>query len=437
MDDNSLEYLFIALLVLILVSAFFAGSETAMLSLNRFRLRHLAKQRHRGAIRSLALLSDPGRLIGVVLIGSTVINGLAATLATIIAIRIFGNDDFYIYAASLLVTFLLLVFAEMTPKTIAAMYPETIAFPSSLVLRWLLKAMHPLVWSLSAISAMFVRLLGFKPRDGSHHKLSQEELRSIIVDESGRQLPAQRQNILLNVLDLEKVTVNDIMIPRNEVVGINLDDDVDEIRNVLLNSQHTRLPAFHGDINNVVGILHMRNAMRWMQMDNAGIPELLALALEAYFIPESTPLPTQLVNFQKNRRRIAIVVDEYGVVLGIVTLEDILEEIVGNFTTNLSEDTPEIYPQDDGTYVLDGSTSVRDLNRALHWHLPTDGPKTINGLLMEELESIPDNQVGIRLNGYCAEILQTTDNQIKSVRMWAAAKPGTEDLSEIQANIYD
>ncbi len=436
MEDNSLDYMFIALLVLILVSAFFSGSETAMLSLNRFRLRHLSKQRHRGAIRSSMLLANPGKLIGVVLIGSTVINGLAATLTTIIAIRIWGNNDKYIYAASLLVTFLLLVFAEMTPKTIAAMYPETIAFPSSVILRWLLKAMHPLVWALSNISALFVRLLGFKHRDNSHHQLSQDELRSI-VDESGRQLPAQRQNILLNVLDLEKVTVNDIMIPRNEVVGINLDDDPDEIMQVLLNSQHTRLPVYHGDLNNVVGMLHMRNAARWMQLEHASKVELLEHADEAYFVPESTALPTQLVNFQKNRKRMAIVVDEYGVVIGVVTLEDILEEIVGNFTTNLSEETPEIYPQDDGTYVLDGSTSVRDLNRALHWHLPTNGPKTLNGLLMEELESIPDNQIGLRLNGYCAEILQTTDNQIKSVRMWEAASPGSEDLSEMQANIYD
>ncbi len=437
MEDNSLEYLFIALFVLILCSAFFSGSETAMLSLNRFRLRHLAKQRNRGAIRSIALLASPGRLIGVVLIGSTVINSLVATLATIIAIRIWGNDDRYIYAASLLVTFLLLIFAEMTPKTIGAMYPESIAFPSSIILRWLLKAMHPLVWSMSAISAMFVRMLGFKPRDSAHHHLSQDELRSIIVDESSRQLPPQRQNILLNVLDLEKVTVNDIMIPRNDVAGINLDHDIDDIMQVLLNVQHTRLPVYNGDLNNVVGMLHMRNAARWMQVEHPNKAELLQLADEAYFVPESTALPTQLVNFQKNRKRMAIVVDEYGVVIGVITLEDILEEIVGNFTTNLSEETPEIYPQDDGTYVLDGSTSVRELNRALHWHLPTDGPKTLNGLLMEELESIPDNQIGLRLNGYCAEILQTTDNQIKSVRMWAASSPGSDDLSEMQANQYD
>ncbi|HTR01194.1 MAG TPA: HlyC/CorC family transporter [Candidatus Acidoferrum sp.] len=436
MEDSSLKYLFIALIVLILMSAFFSGSETAMLALNRFRLRHLAKQRHRGALRATVLLHNPEKLIGIVLIGSTVINGLASTLATIIAIKLWGNDDRYIYAASLLVTFVLLIFAEMTPKTIGAMYPETIAFPSSLVLRWLLKVMYPLVWLLSRISNRLVALLGFKPKDQAQQQLSQEELRTI-VDESGRQLPGQRQSMLLNVLDLGKVTVNDIMIPRNDVAGIDLDNDIDDIRRTLLNSQHTRLPVFTGDLNNVIGLLHMRNAVRWMQMENPTKAELMQLTLPPYFVPESTALPTQLINFQKNRRRMAMVVDEYGVVIGLVTLEDILEEIVGNFTTNLSEETPEIYPQEDGTYVLDGSTSVRALNRTLGWHLPTGGPKTLNGLLMEALENIPDSQIGIRLDGYCAEILQTTDNQIKSVRMWPAPRQEGHDLPELQANLFD
>jgi Mg2+/Co2+ transporter CorB len=281
-----------------------------------------------------------------------------------------------------------------------------------------------------------VKLLGFTPKSSMHHQLSPDELRTL-VDESAAQLPAQRQNMLLNVLDLEKVTVNDIMIPRNDVSGIDLDGSTERIMRTLLNSQHTRLPVFTGDLNNVVGILHMRNAAKWMQMASANKAELMQLTHEAYFVPESTALPTQLVNFQKNKHRIALVVDEYGDVKGIITLEDILEEIVGNFTTNLSEDTPDIYPQDDGTYLMDGTTSIRDINRALGWHLPTDGPRTINGLLMEELENIPDTQVGIRLYGYCAEILQTKDNLIKSVRMWTETKTGAQDLSEIQASLFD
>lgn len=436
MDHASLNYLFLALLVLIILLAFFAASETAMLSLNRFRLRYLAKQHNRGAIRATALLKNPERLISVVLLGSTLITTIASTLATIIATEIWGDNDLYKYLASMVVGTFILIFAEMVPKTIAALYPETIAFPCSWLLRWLLKVMQPIVWVLSQFSNLFVRMLGFATKEHVHQQLSQDELRTI-VDESGRQLPGQGKSMLLNVLDLEKVTVNDIMITRNEVAGIDLDSDIDTIRQLLLNSQHTRLPVFTGDLNNVVGLLHMRNAVRWMQMENPNKAELLQLTNEAYFVPESTPLPTQLVNFQKNRLRVALVVDEYGVVLGLVTMEDILEEIVGNFTTNLSEETAEIYPQEDGTYVLDGSTSIRALNRSLHWHLPTDGPKTLNGLLMEALENIPDSQVGIRIEGYCAEILQTTDNQIKSVRMWGAPEANTEEAGEAQANRFD
>lgn len=434
MDIPSLQFLFIALVLLILASAFFAGSETAMLSLNRYRMKHLVKQKHRGAQRASKLLENPDRLIGVILIGNNFVNVLASSLATIIAIRLWGESG--IFVASLLLTAVLLIFADMTPKTIGAMYPETIAYPSSFLLHWLLRPLHPIVWILSGISNYLVRLLGFKPKSSTHHQLSQDELRTL-VDESATQMPAQRQSMLLNVLDLEKVTVNDIMIPRNEVTGVDLDGDVDAIMTTLLNSQHTRLPVFTGDLNNVVGMLHMRNAAKWMQMDNPNKAELMQLTHEAYFVPESTVLPTQLVNFQKNKHRIAIVVDEYGEIKGLITLEDILEEIVGNFTTNLSEETPDIYPQNDGTYVLEGTTPIRDINRALGWHLPTDGPKTLNGLLMEELENIPDTQVGIRLYGYCAEILQTKDNLIKSVRMWTEAKPGAEDLSEIQASLFD
>lgn len=434
MDITSLQFLFFALVLLILASAFFAGSETAMLSLNRYRMKHLVKQKHRGAQRAAKLLEKPDKLIGVILIGNNFVNVLASSLATIIAIRLWGESG--IFVASLLLTAALLIFADMTPKTIGAMYPETIAYPSSFLLHWLLRPLNPIIWLLSGISNFLVRMLGFKPKTSVHHALSQDELRTL-VDESSSQMPAQRQNMLLNVLDLEKVTVNDIMIPRNEVSGVDLDGDTESIMATLLNSQHTRLPVYTGDLNNVVGILHMRNAARWMQMDNRNKAELMQLTHEAYFVPESTVLPTQLVNFQKNRHRIAIVVDEYGEVKGLVALEDILEEIVGKFTTNLSEDTPDIYPQNDGTYVMDGTTSIRDINRTLGWHLPTDGPRTLNGLLMEELENIPDTQVGIRLFGYCAEILQTKDNLIKSVRMWTEAKPGSEDLSEIQASLFD
>lgn len=435
MNDTSLSYLFFLLGFMILASAFFSASEVAMLALNRYRLRHLVKEKHKGAMRASSLLENTDRLIGVILIGSNFINVAATSLATIIAIRLWGDNGVWI--ASLLMASVLLVFTDMVPKTIGALYPETIAYPSSLALKWLLVPARPVVWLLSTISNYFVRMLGFKSKSNTHHELSKEELRTL-VDESSRQLPAQRQSMLLNVLDLEKVTVNDIMVPRNEVSGIDLDTDIDTITQTILTSQHTRLPVYNGgDLNNVIGILHMRNAAKWLQLELSNKAELMQLTQETYFVPESTPLPTQLINFQKNKMRLGIVVDEYGVVIGLITLDDILEEIVGNFTTNLSEETTEVYPQEDGTYVLDGGISIRDINRALHWRLPTDGPKTLNGLLMEELESIPDTQVGISLYGYYAEILQTTDNLIKSVRMWAIPRSDDDDLSEIEANVHD
>lgn len=435
MDDIDSQSLFFMLVLLVLASACFSASETAMLTLNRYRLRHLAKQHHRGALRAYALLSKPDRLIGVILIGNNLVNVLASSLATVLAIDLWGEAGIVI--AALLMTATLLVFGEMTPKTLGAMYPEAIAFRAAYLLHWLLKLLNPVVWLLGKASHGLVRLLGITPASGNAHQLSQEELRTL-VDESARQLPKQRQNMLLNVLDLENVTVNDIMVPRNDVAGIDLDADTDDIMQALLNSQHTRLPVYNkGDLNNVIGMLHMRNAAKWMQLDHRNKAELMQLTQEAYFVPESTPLPTQLVNFQKNKRRVALVVDEYGVVIGLITLEDILEEIVGNFTSNLAEETPEIYPQDDGTHVLDGSSSIREVNRTLGWHLPTNGPKTVNGLLMEALENIPDTQVGIRLHGYCAEILQTKDNQIKSVRMWPVTDTATDDLNEMQANLHD
>ena len=243
--------------------------------------------------------------------------------------------------------------------------------------------------------------------------------------------------MLLSILDLGQITVNDIMVPRNDVAGIDLEADMDSIVKLITNSQHTRMPVYRKDMNNVIGILHMRSATRLVGMEIINKAELLQLTSEAYFIPESTPLPTQLVNFQKNKQRIAIVVDEYGDVKGIVTLEDILEEIVGNFTTNLSEESPDIHPQGDGSYLIEGATNIREINRVLDWDLPTDGPKTLNGLLTEMLESIPEMHVGIRLPYHRAEIVQVKDNMIKTVRMWAVEPDAERDLAEIQANLYD
>lgn len=434
MSDASLELLFFLLVFLLVCSAYFSASETAMMSLNRYRLRHLMKHRHKGALRAGELLKNPDRLIGVILIGNNFVNVLASSIATIIALRLWGEAGILI--ATALLTIVLLIFAEITPKTIAALHPEKIAYPSSLLLGWLLKLLRPVVWLGSYASNALVRLLHLNKLDDDSHHLSAEELRTV-VDESGRSLSRQRHSMLLNVLDLEKVTVNDIMVPRNDVAGIDLEADMDAIMQLITNSQHTRMPVYKKDLNNVIGVLHMRSATRLVGMEFINKAELLQLTNEAYFIPESTPLPTQLINFQKNKQRIAIVVDEYGDVKGIVTLEDILEEIVGNFTTNLSEETTDIHPQGDGSYLIEGTTNIREINRVLDWDLPTDGPKTLNGLLTELLESIPEPHVGIRLPYHRAEIVQVKDNMIKTVRMWAVEPAESSDHAEMQANIHD
>ena len=432
MSDASLELLFFLLVILLICSAYFSASETAMMSLNRYRLRHLMKHRHKGALRAGELLKNPDRLIGVILIGNNFVNVLASSIATIIALRLWGEAGILI--ATALLTIVLLVFAEITPKTIAALHPEKIAYPSTLVLVWLLKVLRPVVWLGSSASNALVRLLRLNKSGDDHHHLSAEELRTV-VDESGRSLSRQRHSMLLNVLDLEKVTVNDIMVPRNDVAGIDLEDDIDTIMQLITNCQHTRLPVYKKDMNNVIGVLHMRSATRLVGMEFINKAELMQLTSEAYFIPESTPLPTQLINFQKNKQRIAIVVDEYGDVKGVVTLEDILEEIVGNFTTNLSEETTDIHPQGDGSYLIEGTTNIREINRVLDWDLPTDGPKTLNGLLTELLESIPELHVGLRLPYHRAEIVQVKDNMIKTVRMWAVEPE--PDHAEMQANTHD
>jgi len=415
MSNLSLEALFSILLALIIISGYFSSSETAMMALNRYRLRHLVKRQHKGAMRANKLLEQPDRLIGIILIGNNFVNIFASAIATIIAVRLFGDAG--ILVATVVLTIVILIFSEVTPKTIAAVHPEKLAFPFSLPLLFLLRVFHPLVWSVNTVSNSLVRLLGFDTDDIDHHQLNAEELKTVVF-ESSTHLPVRHQNMLVNILDLEKVSVSDIMIPRNEVVGINIDDSMDEIMQTIINSHHTRLPVYKENLNNILGFLHMRNTAQLINLDKVNKAELMQLTREGYFAHESTSLHTQLINFQKKKRRIAMVVDEYGDVQGIVTLEDILEEIVGNFTTNMAEETDEIHPQPDGTYLIDGSANIREINRALDWDLPTDGAKTLNGLLTEFLENIPENNVAIQLPYYRAEVIQIKDNMIKNVRMW-------------------
>lgn len=395
-----------------------------MLSLNRYRLRHRAKEGHRGARRATELLARPDRLLGTILVGNNFVNILASSIATVLAMQLWGEAGIAI--ATIGLTIMLLIFGEITPKTLAALRPEAVAYPVSLPLAVLQKVLYPLVALLGWISNGLLRLLGVDPAAKGNDSLSTEELRSV-VRESGSSLPLNRQSMLLGILDLERVTVDDIMIPRNEVTGIDLDDDVEAIVSQLRTTPHTRLPVFRKDINQIEGIVHMRQIARLLSHDQLTRESLLEACSPPYFVPENTPLSTQLLNFQKQKRRIGIVVDEYGDVMGIVTLEDILEEIVGEFSNQDSLRSPDIHPQDDGTLVIDGAAYLREVNRALGWQLPCDGPKTLNGLITEALEHIPDSGICLQIGRYRLEILQAADNRVKSVRAWSIDPSDTDD----------
>ncbi|MEA3251147.1 MAG: HlyC/CorC family transporter [Pseudomonadota bacterium] len=421
-DDIPLGLLFGLLLLLVCLSAFFSSSETGMMSINRYRLSHQAKSGERRAQRVVRLLARPDRLIGVILIGNNFVNNLAASIATIIAIHFFG-DVSGPAISTLTLTIVILIFAEVTPKTYAAIKPERIAFPASLALEPLLKGLYPLVWLVNAMSNGLLRMLGVKNIEGGADNLTRDELRTV-VHEAGTMIPRRHQAMLLSILDLENVTVNDIMVPRHEIAGIDLDDDLESILAQIRASQHTRVPVYKGDINNIIGILHLRNAARFLSKREVTKAAIVQEAREPYFIPESTPLHTQLLNFQQQKRRIGIVVDEYGDVEGLVTLEDILEEIVGEFTTDVAGMHKEIHLQDDGSYIIEGTANIREINKMLGWQLPTDGPKTLNGLIIEHLESFPDAPACLQLGTTRMEIIQVKDNLITAARCWQSARRG-------------
>lgn len=424
MSDTSTGLLLLILVVLIVGSAFFSSSETSMISLNRYRLKHLSKKGNRAAQRAEHMLARPDRLLGTILVGNNVVNILAASIATVVATRIWGDAGIAISTA--LVTIVVLIFGEITPKTLAAIRPEFIAFRVTFILTVLQRVLYPVVWVCSAVSNGLLRMFGIALHSAHAAQLSTEELRTV-VNEASLGITPRRQNMLLSILDMEQMTVNDIMVPRNEAYGIDLDDDMAVIRDQLQTSHHTRLPVFRGDINNVTGLVHMRSIARLLSRNELTKDNLIDACKEPYFIPENTPLHTQLLNFQKHKRRIGFVVDEYGDVIGLITLEDILEEIVGEFTTDLLPANHDIHPQPDGTFMIDGSVALRDINRQLHWQLPENGPKTLNGLITERLENIPDNSVGLSIGDYRMEILQTKDNMIKSVRIWQHDKQPTID----------
>lgn len=416
--------LFTLLILAFILCAFCAASETGILSLNRYRLKHLAKTEPY-ARRVTKLLAHPDRLLGVILIGNTFATAISASVANQLAEKAWGEIG--IIVGPVIVTLLLLVFAEVMPKTVAALKPEATARFVSLPLKVMQSLLYPLVWLASSVSNTLLRLFGIQVSAKKLDSVTRDELRTI-VNESGGYIPTQHQSMLLSILDLENVRVEHIMVPRNEVVGIDLDDDKDIIIDKLKNLQHTLMPVYRSDLDNVQGILHTRNIVKVLTQRELNEQTLLAAMEEPYFVPDGTSLHTQLINFQKNKRRMALVVDEYGDVLGLVTLEDILEEIVGEFTTEVETEEPAVQPQEDGSFLVDGSVTVRDLNRAQQWELPTEGPTTLNGLIIETLEAIPCEGTCVLIAGYPVEVVQMKENTVKTARISPKLTHRSEDF---------
>ncbi len=423
MSDLPLGMLFGMLLLLIVFSAFFSGSETALMTLNRYRLRHLKNAGHPGAIRAHRLLKRPDRLIGLILLGNNFVNIFASSLATIIALRLGGDSAIGLSAG--LLTLVILIFAEVAPKTLAATQPERLAFPAAFIYGPLLKLLYPLVWVVNAIANGILKRLGISLDDAPEQVLSQEELRTVVM-EAGAMIPKRHQQMLLSILDLGNATVEEIMIPRPEMEGIDLEEPIDEIIRGLQTSYYTRFPIYEGSIDNIIGIVHIRSAMHALATGRLTHETLREIAQEPYYIPEGTPLNQQMLNFQRRSRHMGLVVDEYGDIVGLLTLADVLEEIVGEFTTDPADNVQEVQPQEDGSYLVAGNANVRELVRAFHWDLPTDGPRTINGLILEYLETIPEPGTSLLLEGYPIEVLQTQDNAVKTVRIHPALRKNRE-----------
>ena len=413
MDSISTSTLLIVLVILIVLSAFFSSSETGLMSLNRYKLRHLAQTKHKAARRVEKLLARPDRLLGLILIGNNLVNILASAIATIVCIRLFG--DIGVAVATFGLTLVVLVFGEVTPKTLAAMFPERIAYPASWVLKGLMVPFAPLVWLINSITNLLLKLLRLEHRKDD--SLNTEELRTI-VNEAGSLIPQRHQEMLISILDLDKMTVENIMVPRSEISAIDINDDWKSILRQLAHCAHTKILLYRDNIDDVVGFLHSRDALRLVARDQFSKSSLLREVDPIYFIPQGTPLNVQLAKFQRNKERIGLIVDEYGDIQGLITLDDILEEIVGDFTTSMAPaPSDEIHPQPDGSFLVEGSASIRELNKEMNWQLPIDGPRTLNGAILEYLEEIPQPNISVRLAGYPIEILEVENNMVKMARI--------------------
>jgi len=426
-DAIPVSTLFAALFIFLIVSAFFSISETSMMALNRFRLKHLTQTGHRGARLASDLLANTDKFLGVVLLGNNVINAASALLVGEIARRYLGDSEFALLIATGAAAFAILVFSEVTPKVIGAAYPERIALPSSYVLTPLLKATRPAVWFVNLFVQGLLRLMWLRPGSGEH-KLSVEELRMLVL-EAGY-IPHKHQSILINLFDLEAITVDDVMVPRSQIEAIDLEAPLEELTHQISTAYHRRLLVYKGQLDEVIGTLRVRNVLNLMQQGELTKDGLREIIHELNFVPSGTPLFSQLQNFQEHQDRVSLVVDEYGELMGLVTLEDILEEIVGEFTTQSPLQTRGFFRQDDGSYLVEGSTLLRELNRKLGFRFPLDGPKTLNGLILEHLQDIPEPNTSVKIAGHPLEIVQTQDRVVKAVRVFppATGKPAAIDV---------
>jgi Mg2+/Co2+ transporter CorB len=411
LEDIPLGSLYIVLVILILLSGFFSSSETGLMALNRYRLRHLANSGSRGAKIAQNLLRKPDRLIGLILLGNNLVNILAASIATVVGIRLLGDNG--IWAASLTMTVVVLIFAEVAPKTVAALHPEKVAFPASFVLAVLLRIFYPIVWLVNGLASLILKPFGIKTDAEALERLNLEELRTLVQE--GGQISNDHQRMLVNILDLEHGTVDDVMIPRQDIVGIDLNESWEEVLTQLMQTVYTRLPVYRETIDNVDGFLHIRAVIAKLTLGRLDPDELKRSMRSPYYIPEGTPLTRQLLEFQARERRMALVVDEYGDIQGMVTLDDILEEIVGAYTSEGRERSRLIRRLEDGTYLVDGTATVRMLNRQMDWELPEEEANTLNGLILEELEELPDGKASVHIGDHILTIVQMKDNVIERV----------------------
>ncbi|OIQ83299.1 hemolysin C [mine drainage metagenome] len=418
LDDIPLSALFAALFALLASAAFFSAAETGLMAVNRYRLRHLANEGHRGARLASALLAKTDKLLGVILLGSTFSVSATTTLATIIAVRMFGQGEWVLTLSTLSIAFSILVFSEIAPKVVAAAYPERVALTASYVLIFLLRIAQPLTWFVNLFVRAFLALLRLKPSFSENvHAVTMEELRTIVT-EAGGYIPKKHQSILLNLFELEKITVDDVMTAHTQIEAVDFDDLPETILQQIATSHHTRLVVREGVAEEVIGMLHIRKVLHQARHGELTRDMLREVMTEPYYVPSGTPLYTQLQQFQEKQQRLALVVDEYGEVKGLLSLEDILEEIVGDFTTQSPARGTGYHEQEDGSWLVDGATPLRELNRKLGLTLPLDGPKTLNGLVLEHFQDIPEPGTSFRIGSHTLEVVQTHERIVKIVRIY-------------------